>query len=87
MTLHEVDPNTRIIDAGDLACWLLFFLESHGAEVVMLEDTAVQVHLDPMPGLTADVVARWAPTIAILLPEFREILLARRATAQDAAVH
>jgi hypothetical protein len=87
MTEHFVDPNARSIDSDDLACWLLFFLESHGADVVMLEDTAVQVHLDPMPGLTADVVARWAPTIAILLPEFRKILLARRAAAQDAAVH
>jgi hypothetical protein len=30
-----------------------------------------------MPGLTADVVARWAPVITTLLPEIGEILRGR----------
>jgi hypothetical protein len=88
MILHEVDPNARTIDGSDLACWLLFYLEAHGAEISMdAETTAVRVNLDPIPHLTAEIVARWGPTIAILLDEFRHILLARLAAAQDAAVH
>jgi hypothetical protein len=58
-----------------------------GVEVVLHADTSVQVDLDGMPGLDAVTVSRWAPIIAILLPEIRSILLARRAAAQDAAVH
>jgi hypothetical protein len=81
---HEVDPAAREIDSADLACWLLFFLESHGATVQLTPTQHVHVNLDTMPGLTADVVGRWAPTITVLLPEFREILLARR-EATDAA--
>ena len=38
----------------------------------------VHVDLDTMPGLTADVVGRWAPLITNVLPEIREILQARR---------
>ena len=38
----------------------------------------VHVDLNTMPGLTADVVNRWAPIITILLPEFREILIDRQ---------
>ena len=68
MTEHIVDPNARGIDSDDLACWLLFFLESHGADVILHTDTSVQVNLDPMPGLDAVTVGRWAPIIAILLP-------------------
>jgi hypothetical protein len=33
--------------------------------------------LDSMPGLTADVVARWAPVITTLLSEIGEILRGR----------
>jgi hypothetical protein len=78
---HEVDPTERGIDSDDLACWLLFFLESHGAEITLRADRSVKVNLDPMPGLDAVTVDRWAPVITNLLPEFREILIARRATA------
>jgi|tagenome__1003787_1003787.scaffolds.fasta_scaffold20971053_2 hypothetical protein len=77
MIHHDVDPNDRRIDSDDLACWLLFYLESHGASVTLTARQEVHVNLDPMPGLTAAVVDRWAPVIAKLLPEFREILLAR----------
>ena len=79
MTQHQVDPNARDIDSDDLATWLLFFLESHGADVTLTPTQNVQVNLDPMPGLDAETVERWAPTITNLLPEFREILKARRA--------
>ena len=80
MTVHIVDPSVRDIDSDDLATWLLFFLESHGAEITLRAD-GVKVNLDPMPGLDAEIVGRWAPVIAKLLPEFREILLARGAAA------
>ena len=75
--VHDVDPNARSIDGADLACWLLFYLESHGATITMTPTHHVHVDLDTMPGLTADVVGRWAPAITNLLPECREILLAR----------
>ena len=81
MTRHFVDASERNIDSDDLATWLLFFLESHGAEVTLRADRSMHVNLDTMPGLDAETVERWAPVIAILLPEFREILLARPATA------
>ena len=77
-TRHLVDPCERSIDSDDLATWLLFFLESHGAEVTLRADRSVHVNLDPMPGLDAETVDRWAPVITILLPEFRQILFARR---------
>ena len=77
MTHHQVDPTARDIDSDDLATWLLFFLESHGATITVGPTQNIHVDLNTMPGLTADVVGRWAPTITILLPEFREILLAR----------
>jgi hypothetical protein len=80
MTLYQVDPDDRRITDDDLACWLLFFLESHGADVV-LTDTGVLVDLNPMPGMDAVTAERWGPIIAILLPTFREILLARRSAA------
>jgi hypothetical protein len=80
MIEHQVDPNARTLDPDDLATWLLFFLESHGAEVILRADRNVRVNLDPMPGLDAVTVARWAPVITNLLPEMREILLARAAT-------
>lgn len=78
MAHHEVDPHERGIDTEDLATWLLFFLESHGATVTLTPTRHVHVNLDTMPGLTADVVGRWAPVITTLLPEMREILVARR---------
>ena len=79
MTEHLVDPTARAIDGADLATWLLFFLEAHGATITVGPTQNVHVDLNTMPGLTADIVSRWAPTIAILLPEFRAILLARAA--------
>jgi hypothetical protein len=81
MTVHLVDPHERSIDADDLATWLLFFLESHGAEITLRADRSVKVNLDPIPGLDAATVGRWAPVITNVLPEFREILLARGAAA------
>jgi hypothetical protein len=85
MTEHLVDPNARGIDSDDLATWLLFFLESHGATITLTPIQNVHVDLDTMPGLDAEIVARWAPVITNLLPEFREILKARRAAAAVAA--
>jgi hypothetical protein len=82
MTRHMVDPNARDIDSDDLATWLLFFLESHGADVVLTPTQDVQVHLDSMPGLDAETAHRWAPVITNLLPEMREILQARQRAAQ-----
>ena len=79
MTRHEVDPTERGIDSDDLATWLLFFLESHGADVTLRADRSVRVNLDPMPGLDSVTVARWAPVVVNLLPEFRQILLTRLA--------
>jgi hypothetical protein len=83
MTRHLVDPHARSIDSADLACWLLFFLESHGAEVILNADQSVRVNLDPMPGLDAVVVDRWAPIIVSLLPQIRMILLARQPLLRD----
>jgi hypothetical protein len=77
MTRHQVDPTERNIDSDDLACWLLFFLESHGATITLTRAQHVHVDLDTMPGLDAEIVGRWAPIITNLLPEFRAILLAR----------
>ena len=80
MTRHQVDPTAaRSIDSDDLATWLLFFLEAHGATITVGPTQNIHVDLNTMPGLTADVVDRWAPIITALLPEFREILLARAA--------
>jgi hypothetical protein len=81
MTEHIVDPHARGIDSDDLATWLLFFLESHGAEITLRADGSMKVNLDPMPGLDAETGERWAPVITNLLPEFRVILLARGAAA------
>ena len=50
----------------------------HGATVTLTPTQNVHVNLDTMPGLTADVVGRWAPVITSVLPEMREILKARR---------
>jgi hypothetical protein len=83
---HQVDPNARSINSDDLATWLLFFLEAHGAQITVWADRSVKVNLDPMPGLDAETVARWAPIIATLIPEFREILLARRLATLDATI-
>jgi hypothetical protein len=77
MTRHLVDPHARGIDSDDLATWVLFYLETHGAVVTLTATGAVQVNLDPMPGLDTETVERWAPVITNLLPEFREILQAR----------
>ena len=73
-----MDPNARDIESDDLATWLLFYLEAHGADVVLTATEHVQVHLDSMPGLDAATMQRWAPVITNLLPEMREILKARR---------
>ena len=78
MTHHLVDPSAREIESEDLATWVLFYLESHGATITLGPTQNVHVDLNTMPGLTADVVARWAPIITNLLPEMREILKARR---------
>ena len=45
---HDVNPNARGIDPDDLASWLLFFLESHGAEVTLRAEGSVRVNLDPV---------------------------------------
>jgi hypothetical protein len=82
MAHYDVDPNMRDIDSDDLATWLLFFLESHGATITLTPAHHVHVDLDTMPGLTADVVGRWAPVITTLLPAFREILQARAAVVE-----
>jgi hypothetical protein len=75
---HEVDPDVRNIDSDDLACWLLFLLETHGATITLTTPSQnVHVNLDTMLGLDAATVDRWAPVITNLLPEFRAILLAR----------
>ena len=79
MTRHLVDARERRIDSDDLATWLLFFLESHGAEVTLRADRSLHVNLDPMSGLDAETVDRWAPVVVNLMPEFRQILIARRA--------
>jgi hypothetical protein len=55
---------------------MLFYLEAHGAIITMTPNQKVHVDLD-RPGLTADVVARWAPVITNLLPEIGEILRGR----------
>jgi hypothetical protein len=73
----DVDPDARRVYGDDIACWWLFFLESHGATITLTPTYDVHVDLDTMPGLTADVVDRWAPVITNLLPEFRHIHLAR----------
>jgi hypothetical protein len=86
MTEHIVNPHARTIEPDDLAAWLLFFLESHGAEITLRVDRSVHVNLDPMPGLDAATVHRWAPVITNLLPEFRQILIARRAMASAQTV-
>jgi hypothetical protein len=78
MTRHLVDPNARDVESDDVATWLLFFLESHGADVVLTATEHVQVHLDSMRGLDAATAERWAPVITNLLPEFRQILIGRR---------
>ena len=77
MIHHDVDPTERGIDSDDLACWLLFFLESHGATITLTATQNVRVNLDTMPGLDAETVERWAPIITNVLPEMREILKAR----------
>ena len=77
MTLHLVDARDRTIDSDDLPTWLLFFLESHGAEVTLRADRSLPVNLNTMPGLDADTAHRWAPVIAKSMAEFGEILLAR----------
>jgi hypothetical protein len=56
---------------------VLFYLEAHGATITVTPTHKVHVDLDTMPGLTADVVNRWAPVITNLLPEIGEILRGR----------
>jgi hypothetical protein len=51
------------IESDDLACWLLFYLEAHGATITLTPAQNVHVDLNTMPGLTAGVVDRWAPVI------------------------
>jgi hypothetical protein len=87
--MHDVDPAApREIESSDMATLLLFWLEAHGATVRLTATQNVFVDLNPMPGLTAETVQRWAPVITVLLPEFREILLARReATDATDPVH
>lgn len=77
MAIHTVDTSDRTIDEADLATWLLFFLEAHGAAVVLHADRSVRVNLDSMTGVDAETVDRWAPAIVKLIPLFREILSAR----------
>jgi hypothetical protein len=48
-------------------------------KVVLHADSSVRVNLDPMPGLDAVTVNRWALVITNVLPEIRALLLARRA--------
>ena len=48
-------------------------------KVVLHADSSVPVNSDPMPGLDAVTVNRWAPVITNVLPEIRAMRLARRA--------
>jgi hypothetical protein len=42
----DVDPNERRIDSDDLATWLLFYLEAHGATISLTPRYHVHVDLD-----------------------------------------
>ena len=78
MTRHQVDPTKcSHVGSDDLATWLLFFLEAHGAEIVLRPDRSVGIDLNRIAGLDAATVGRWAPVIAGLMPEIRMILFAR----------
>lgn len=81
---HLVDPDSVQIEERDLARWFLFFIESHGADVVLTDKDAVQVCLDPMFGLDDVTARRLAPVVILLIPAMREILKTRRL---EAAVH
>jgi hypothetical protein len=37
----------------------------------------VTVNLDPIPGMTDTIAARWAPVVVGLIPELRQMLLSR----------
>jgi hypothetical protein len=80
MTQYCIDPTGTINHRDDRAAMLMFFLEHHG-EVTLHPDQSIKVNLDPMPGLDAETVHRWAPVILNALPEIRAILLARGAAA------
>lgn len=68
-----------MLDDDDLATWLLYYLEQHGARVRLTDDNAVKVDLDTLqPALDAVTAARWAPVIVRAIPAMRVILRARR---------
>ena len=84
-TVHEVDVHTVSFHSCDVATWLLFFLEAHGARVVLTETDNVTIDLNPLPGMTDETADRWCPVITALMPEMRSILRARaRATGTGA---
>ena len=56
--MSESRRSARGIDSDDLATWLLFFLEAHGATITVGPGQNIHVDLNTMPGLTADVVDR-----------------------------
>jgi hypothetical protein len=58
---HRIDPKVSTLTPDDLATWLLFYVESHGAAVVLHADRHVTVDLNPIPGMTEAIAARWAP--------------------------
>jgi hypothetical protein len=51
MIEHLVDPAARDIDGADLATWVLFFLEAHGAAVTLRPGRSVSVDLNSMSTL------------------------------------
>jgi hypothetical protein len=78
VTTHRVSRDSACcFTPDDLATWLLFYLESHGAQVVPHADQHVSVDLNPIPGMTDAIAARWAPVVVGLIPELRQMLLSR----------
>jgi hypothetical protein len=74
---HRVDLSAVTFFPCDLALWLLFYLESHGATVVLHDDRHVSADLNPIPGMTDLIAGRWAPIVIGLTPELRACLKAR----------
>jgi hypothetical protein len=73
-----LEPHAEIpFTPDDLATWLLFYIESHGAEVVLHVDRRLTVNLNTIPGMDEITAARWAPIIVGLIPELRSQLQSR----------
>ena len=83
MKHHVVDPTARNIDSDDLAMLAVVLSRIPWGRRGADGNRQRPSEFGSMPGLDAVTVERWAPIIAILLPEFREILLARRAAGRE----